>query len=246
MYVALHGPEDAPPVLLLHGGGVAGWMWDSLTTHLQHHAVIVPDLPGHGRSAEEPYISHAAAVEQLAHMLRTQFPDRPVAVVGFSLGAQLAVLLASEHPDLVDRVVVVSAQAKSLPFGGLALAMLRVSAPLARQPWFARLQARELSIPPHLMAAYLDTSAGITRASLVAAVGSNLEFRLPQGWASFPGRAVIMVGQRERRLMRDSADTIHRALAGSELIVVEGCGHGIPLQRPAWFDRRVSEVLAEG
>ncbi|WP_417509240.1 alpha/beta fold hydrolase [Microbacterium sp.] len=244
MSLASHGPHDAPPVLLLHGGGVAGWMWDSLKEHLQaDYAVLIPDLPGHGRSADEPYVSHAATVDELARVLVDAARGRRATVVGFSLGAQLTIQLAAAHPDLVAQVIVVSAQAEPLPLTALTLAMLGASAPLARKRWFAKLQARELFIPAHLMENYISTSAGITRATLLAAVGANLRFTLPEAWPAFPGRALIMVGQRERRLMRDSAHAIHGALPGSELEIVDGCGHGIPLQRPAWFNDRVAELL---
>ena len=89
----------------------------------------------------------------------------------------------------------------------------------------------------------ISTSAGITRATLLAAVGDNVRFQLPTGWSAFRGRVLVIVGRRERRLMRDSANTIDTALPGSELSVVDGCGHGIPLQRPDWFNDRVVDWL---
>jgi len=242
MLVNRFGPEDGSPVLLLHGGGVAGWMWDSLRQRLEpDHVVLVPDLPGHGGSAGEPYRSHAATVGELAEMLALH---GRAAVIGFSLGAQLAIELASRHADLVDRVMVVSAQAKALPLTGLTLRTLGLAAPLARRRWFATLQARELFIPPHLLEQYIDTSAHITRETLLASVGDNLRFELPKEWADYRGRALVMAGRRERALMRDSAAMIHAALPGSELEVVDGCGHGIPLQRPEWFADRVARWLS--
>lgn len=244
MYVSSSGPATAAPVLLLHGGGVAGWMWDSLRHQLETgHRVLVPDLPGHGRSAGEPYLSHSATVGALAEVLTAAARHRPTTVIGLSLGAQLAIQLAAGHPDLVDRVVVVSAQAKAMPLTGLTLAALGVTAPLARQRWFATLQARELRIPAHLLEDYLRTSAGLTRQTLVAAVGDNLRFALPAEWSRFGGRALVMAGREEPRLMRDSAAIIHAALPGSELEIVERCGHGIPLQRPEWFNARITAWL---
>ncbi len=222
-------------------------MWDSLRKRLEpDYAVLVPDLPGHGRSAAEPYVSHANTTAAIAELLATTVPGQSATVIGFSLGAQLAIQLASERPDLVSQVVVVSAQAKAMPFTDLTLAALSISAPLARMRWFAKLQARELFITPNLMEDYIGTSAGITKETLLAAVGDNVKFTLPDAWSTFCGRALVMVGGRERRLMRDSAESIHAALLSSELLVVDECGHGIPLQRPEWFNDRVVGWIPRG
>ncbi|MGB9035315.1 MAG: alpha/beta hydrolase [Paeniglutamicibacter sp.] len=230
------GPATDKPVLLLHGGGVAGWMWTSLRRSLEtRYRVLVPDLPGHGESSSEPFLNHAATIEALANML-VAGNTRPVAVIGFSLGAQLAIELAATHPGLVDRVMVVSAQAKPLPLVEPTLSLLGLSAPLARRRWFARLQARELFIPEDMMEAYIATSAGIGRETLLAAVEANLRFTLPEEWPDFPGRAIVLAGARERAVMRESALAIHAELPGSELEIVAGCGHGMPLQRPDWFN----------
>ncbi|MDQ0096050.1 alpha/beta fold hydrolase [Paeniglutamicibacter psychrophenolicus] len=64
------GPATGKPVLLLPGGGVAGWMWTSLRRSLEtRYRVQVPDLSGHGESSPEPYLNHAATSEALANML---------------------------------------------------------------------------------------------------------------------------------------------------------------------------------
>jgi hypothetical protein len=88
------GDRNGTPVLLLHGGGVAGWMWRPLIEQMgAGYRFLVPDLPGHDRSAHADYESHERTIEALVEALQHR-EDRPVAVVGFSLGAQLAVLLA--------------------------------------------------------------------------------------------------------------------------------------------------------
>lgn len=236
-------PAGGAPLLLLHGGGVAGWMWDPLREHLDPgRRVIVPDLPGHGGAADRPYRTHAETVAELAALLRD---EEPATVVGFSLGAQLAVLLAATHPERVARVVPISAQAEPLRAVGPTLALLGATAGLARYEWFARLQARELFVPDHLLGDYLRTSAGITRQTLLAAVGENLRFTPPPGWAEFPGRALILVGEDEKPLMRRSATVLHDALPGSTLGVVAGCGHGIPLQQPRDLAERLRAWEAE-
>ncbi len=244
MYVRECGEGDGRHVMFLHGGGVGGWMWNP-TIELLPPALrlLVPDLPGHDRSSEEPYLSHAQTVRGLAAVIESS-ADLPVTVVGFSLGAQLAVLLAASRPDLVNTVAVISAQAKPTRVPGLTLGLLGATAQLARRRWFARLQARELSIPPSLLDAYFRTCAVITSDTLITTVGENIRFTAPPGWASFPGPALILAGQKERGFMKESACLLHQSLPGSELQIVGECGHGIPLQRPNWLARRLYDWIA--
>ena len=231
------------PVLLLHGGGCGGWMWSPLVAELDPGIrLLTPDLPGHDRSGSLPYRSHDDALKLLISLIDAEASE-PVVVVGFSLGAQLAIPLASRRPDLVRAVVVISAQAEPSPFPAPLLSMLGLAAPLARNEGFARLQAKELFVPEALTHDYLRTSRGITRATLLASVGENVRFTIPGEWGAFPGRSLILVGAKERPVMRRSAQRIADALPGSELEIVADCGHGIPLQKPAWLARRLDGLL---
>ncbi|WP_407360739.1 alpha/beta fold hydrolase [Microbacterium sp. LBN7] len=242
MHIDRFGPEGGTPLLLLHGGGVAGWMWEPMRAHLDEgHRVLVPDLPGHGRSADQTYTSHDDVLPALEELLEGE--GRPATVVGFSLGAQLAVLLAARRPDLVEKVIVVSAQAIPMRAVGPTLALLGATAGLARQEWFAKLQARELFVPPEHLDDYVRTSAGISRATLLNAVEENLRFTPPDGWRHFPGAALVLAGSKEKTLMRRSSAALHEALPQSERETIAGCGHGIPLQRPAWFAQRVESWM---
>ncbi|MCH1882955.1 alpha/beta hydrolase [Agrococcus sp. ARC_14] len=247
MEVRESGLADAPPVLLLHGGGVAGWMWRPTLAALRTPVrAIVPDLPGHGASASDDYRSHGETVTELERLLEQRAPAGAT-VVGFSLGAQLAVLLAARRPELVADVVVVSAQAKSIAMPQLTLAMLAAAAPLAKWRRFARLQAKELFVPAALMPEYLADSARITKATLLASVGENLRFTVPPGWARSGDAgptSLVVVGSRERALMRDSARVLHESRPGSGLRIVEGVGHGLPLQRPDDLARLIDQRLA--
>lgn len=245
MYVKRFGHEDARHLLLLHGGGVAGWMWEPMTNRLgDEFSFLVPDLPGHGRSADEAYQSHDHTVSRLASLLERS-GSSPVAVVGFSLGAQLAILLAARFPELVDQVTIISAQAAPTPAPGVTLALLGATAGLARHTWFAKLQAKELSIPPELLDHYLHASARISKQTLLAAVGENIRFTIPSRWRAFPGSALILAGSRERQFMQTSARSLHNALPGSVLEIVEGVGHSIPLRRADWLAGRIRDALPE-
>lgn len=220
------------PVLFLHGGGVSGWMWRPVLDGLPEGVrAIVPDLPGHGQSQSSEYESHDTTITELVTLIRDNAPQG-VLIVGFSLGAQLALLLASEHPALVQGAIIVSGETKPAPLRGLTLSLLKRAYPLARREWFARLQARQLSVPQGLMKEYLRDSREISRATLLASVSENISFTLPTAWRDFNGETRIVVGEKERGLMRESAQLIHESSRSSQLLVVSGAAHDIPLTRP--------------
>src|SRR5882757_7155585 len=92
-YVELQG-ETADPVLLLHGLGCNGAVWDPLVPLLLKHGfgTIVPDFNGHGRSGWSPHYS----IEQQAAAIATAVPrGRSVKIIGHSMGATVGLLLAS-------------------------------------------------------------------------------------------------------------------------------------------------------
>lgn len=104
------GPASGAPVVLLHGGSGSWTHWlrniDALAA--AGHAVLVPDLPGFGDSAAPPD-GHDADVLPgwLESGLQRLIGAAPVALVGFSFGALVAVLWARAQPARVARLVLV-------------------------------------------------------------------------------------------------------------------------------------------
>ncbi|GAA1318976.1 alpha/beta hydrolase [Nonlabens tegetincola] len=232
-------------VLFLHGGGVSGWMWRPVMNQLAGAVrAIVPDLPGHGTSGSIDYVSHSDTVARLAELIRDRAP-RGAIVVGFSLGGQLAIRLASEHADLVRGALIVSAETKPAPAQGATLALLKLTAPLAKQEWFAKLQAKQLGVPGAYLPQYIRDSRAMSVETLLASVGENISFTLPAAWSAFTGPAGIVVGAGERKLMHESARLTHAALPHSTLTVAEAADHDAPFTKPKLIADHIRQILGQ-
>lgn len=230
-------------VLFLHGGGVSGWMWRPVLNQLSGSVrAIVPDLPGHGTSDSVDYVSHADAVARLADLVRDRAPGGAI-VVGFSLGGQLALKLASECPELVRAALIVSAETKPAPAQAATLSLLKRTAALAKQEWFAKLQAKQLGVPGAYLAQYVRDSQAISVETLLASVGENIAFTLPPGLTSYTRPATVIVGERERKLMHDSARLTHAALPQSTLVVADDAAHDSPFTRPKLIAEQVRALV---
>ena len=109
---------DAPTVLLVHGVTASHLSWQLVADRLPEVRVVAPDLRGRGRSHPEDVPGTprgmAAHAEDLVAVLDHLGVDRTL-VVGHSMGAFVALVLADRNPDRVDRLLLVD--------GGLPLAV---------------------------------------------------------------------------------------------------------------------------
>lgn len=94
-----------PNLVLIHGWGMSGAVWHPLVKNLSKLFTLhIVDLPGMGLSRPiEPFHLHAFA-EKVAEVLPAHAD-----IVGWSLGAQVAMRIALDYPDLVRRLVLVGA-----------------------------------------------------------------------------------------------------------------------------------------
>ncbi|MGH7903638.1 MAG: alpha/beta fold hydrolase [Candidatus Dormibacteraceae bacterium] len=108
MYYESHG--TGRPLVLLHGGLGSGEMFAPVLPQLAAgHQVILPDLQGHGRTADiDRPIDVRLMADDIAALIDHLELDRPD-LVGFSLGGGVALHTAAKYPDKLRRLVVVSA-----------------------------------------------------------------------------------------------------------------------------------------
>src|SRR5215472_3389879 len=108
MYYEVHG--TGRPLVLLHGGLGSGEMFGpNLATFADHHQVVLPDLQGHGRTADiDRPLDIRLMADDIAALIDHLGLDHPD-VVGFSLGGGVAFWTAVKYPTKVRRLVMTSA-----------------------------------------------------------------------------------------------------------------------------------------
>ena len=103
----INSQSGNPAILFIHGAFVSGAEWDLVTPYLaDDYHLILPDLPCHGRSKDITPFSKELAAKLLADLISERTLDGRAYVVGFSLGAHVAIELASKFPDCINSVLV--------------------------------------------------------------------------------------------------------------------------------------------
>lgn len=103
------GPEGAPRLFMLHGRQDASPSFQFVVEALRRGwHVIAPDWRGHGGSGWQhaPY-TIAELCADLDAFLQRYAPDAPATIVGHSMGARVAALVAGVRPERVGRLVMI-------------------------------------------------------------------------------------------------------------------------------------------
>ena len=257
---------EGPVLLLIHG--IAGYCenWrEAIEPLARHHTVIAPDLPGHGASeAGGGDYSIGALASGLRDLLLALGHERAT-LVGHSLGGGVAMQLAYQFPEMIERLVLVSSgglgpevspvlRAAALPGADLFISITagagqRVGSVLGRglgaiglrpNADFAEVARGYASLEdPDRRAAFLDT--------LRAVVGTGGQ-RVHAGDRLYLAEAVpvlIVWGARDSIIPVRHGEDAHRAIRGSRLEVFEDVGHMPQLEAPGRFIAVLERFLRE-
>lgn len=118
---------DGPPLLLLHGlAGSSRELLPTAAALADSHRVLLMDQRGHGRSTRRPQdLTRRAFVDDVVEVLEQVAPGRPCVLVGQSMGAHTALLVAAGRPDLVSHLVMLEGHAGGSDDPGSAVGLGR-------------------------------------------------------------------------------------------------------------------------
>ncbi len=221
LFAEVYG-SGSPDVLALHGWGRRG---SDFALALEGLDAMAPDLPGFGASPVPDEVIGADAYADIVAGVLDSF-DRPPVLVGHSFGGRVAVCLAARYGDLVGPLVITGAPLIRLETGrrpppGYRLMRWLNGVGLVSDDRMEREKRRRGSTD-------YRAATGIMRDILVKVVNESYE-----GQLSRIERPVhLLWGADDMEAPVSVAEAASALLSHSDLEVLPGVGHLLPLQAP--------------
>jgi 2-succinyl-5-enolpyruvyl-6-hydroxy-3-cyclohexene-1-carboxylate synthase len=256
--VRRRGPQVGVPLVLLHGYTGTGEFWLPVAQALPRRHCIFPDLPGHG-GTDAPLPPEDWRLERAADALAALLDRLGVercALAGYSLGGRLALAFALRHPDRVAGLVLIGAtpgiaddgERASRATSDLALAdgIEREGVAAFVRQWEANpLFATQAKLPAALREAMREQRLAQQAAPLAAALrafGTGFQPPLHAELSLLAMPVMLMAGEEDAKfaaIAREMASHI----AGSDLRIVTGAGHAVPIERAAECAAELEQFL---
>ncbi len=246
LYVLETGQSTASTLVFLHGGGVGGWMWEPQITRLssEYHC-LVPDLPEQGKSWKIGPFSMSDAAQRIADLIKTKAHGGKAHVIGLSLGAQTLVELLCKNPELVDHAIVNSASLHAIPGMSLTNMLVKMYSPFKNTEFLIRANMKNLGVPEQYFPQFREETRQITTVALNHRLTANANYRLPPNLEKVISPVLVVIGQKEYKVMYESARDLVRALPNARGYVAQGRSHNWSLETPDLYTQMIRAWLTD-
>lgn len=244
----------APTLVMLHGYTGSKENWYPLARSLGgRYRLLMPDLPGWGESERKPGVAYGfpEQAEHVAAFIRALSPERPVVLLGHSMGGGIAALVAARHPQAVAQVGLLNAAGVRFKDNRFGLDVLAGRNPFAvedaaslhryvdtvfhdaaAKPW----------IPWPASAALIAKRRGDAafEQGVLDRIGRGEDSLLPGEEAARIRQPVLLLWCRQDAVIDASALDLYAArIPQARRALLDGCGHMSMMERP----RAVAQAL---
>lgn len=243
-HINVCGPEDAPPLVLLHGAAISSTMWYTNVAALSTtYRMIAPDIIGEmGKSVRtQPLTKPEDFVNWLRDLLDGLGIDQ-AHVAGISFGGYIALHLAHSAPERVRKLILLS-PATLLPI----------------RPWFY-LRVAAAILVPFLPAAsrqslFLGT-ASPNAAPMIKQLLTPTDFRYQMFFPrvnrddelrQLRASTLLLLGEHE--VIYSPKSALKRAMKlipRIEADIIPGAGHAVNIDQPEAVNQRILAFLRKG
>jgi pimeloyl-ACP methyl ester carboxylesterase len=255
------GESNAPPLVLIHGFASSNLVWSKVLLPLAESGfrVIAPDLLGYGYSGKPRDLEYTIASQaKMVIGLLKELSIPRVILVGSSYGGAVAATIALDHPELIEKLVLVGAVTNNRPtrymlmrlfgspiigdilsplvVGSRRLLRMRMKRVYDRHAWELderRVQARHLPL----------ATRGTHRAIIRTVRRWDAE-RISREAHLLKPPTLIVWGDTDREVPLTDGERLQQEIPDSRLFVFRECGHLPHEEYPAEFTTLVAEFLA--
>ena len=233
-----------PQFVFLHGPG-AGACADAYEYQLKHFkGSVAPTLPGHLGGTRCADVK--GYTEWVRGWLWAQGLNKDLVLVGYTLGASIALQYGLDYPDEVKGLVImtVAIRPKTRPAGTYDMRVRAAQDPKAYEEWLAFNRHAMFLVEPGLRERLLERHRQVGPLSQLEDLKTIDAFDVRDRIAGLKPKLLLLRGLKDPGKPPEYEKEIHEAVPGSKYIKLDNAGHFPPTEIPAKVNALIEEFVA--
>ena len=235
------------PLLVLHGAGGNRGPRHYARALAEHYTVYLPTHPGFGASPRPEWVESVADLASFYTWFQEELGLEGARSIGFSMGGWIAAEMAASCRHAFSKMMLVGAAGIQPQQGEIADIFIITPAQVAELTFHDPAQAPEYDeiygaapTPEQAALAERDREMSVR----VCWKPYMHDPRLPSllGRVNIPAR--ILWGRQDRLVPLECGEQYHQAIKGSDLVIIDNCGHSPQIEKPDEFVQAALEFLA--
>ncbi len=240
---------EGPALLLFHSLLSDRASFDAIVPRLsQSFRVIVPELPGFGRS-QAVSGGLAAVADRMAEAVKDAAGGEEAIVLGNGYGGFVALQMAIRHPGIATRLILADCGAafsepgreafRDMAAASKARGLSAITEVAMRRLFASEFQARHPDLMRDRREAFLETDVEVFQAACAAL--AELDLRPELGQVKVP--VLVLVGEHDEATPPPMSRELAIGLPNARLKIIPGCAHVPQLQSPEIFLDAIGDFL---
>ena len=235
------------PLLVLHGAGGNRGPLRYARALAEHYTVYLPSHPGFGKSGRPDWIESVRDLASFYTWFQEEQGLEGVRCIGFSMGGWMAAEMAAASRHAFSRMMLVGAAGIKPLDGEIADIFIITPAQVAELSFHDPSQAPEYDeiyggTPTPEQAALAERDREMAVRVCWKPYMHDPRLPLLLGRVDIPTR--ILWGRQDKLVPLECGEQYQQAIRGSDLVVIDDCGHSPQVEKPQEFTAAALEFLA--
>ncbi len=241
MYYEKYGNDYNPIIVCLHSANYVHCFAKQCDALAKNYCLIVPHLPGYGRSDVKTF-STEKALEQVLELISSL--GRKVTLMGFALGAQLCLPLVYKHTELFNGAIMISPWLIKTP-ADVEKAMKQVSdsEKMSKNKLFIGINALAMGLDKDERQANAEFCQNVSMNTLLASVDNGIVLSDYPDFSSINLPMMAICGIKEELDVRKTVRTLSMQNPRCSYDMWDGAAQNIPFKCAARLNKTIEDFV---
>lgn len=246
MEFKIYKNKNKPLFVYIHGECLSSFSFKKEVDELKKDYTILLPVLNEQSENHSGFTTIQDAATSIIEYIEQNYDGHVQVLAGFSLGGQIVAEILAKRPDFSEYIMIESVMMKPKKIHSWSdFAAVHLNS-LAKNKFFNSFMYYTKFNDDFALEEYYKNYKVMSKETVRNELYATYHYEMPSGLEKVQGKVAILVGQREKKIVKESANLLHEAMPHAQIFVLQNYTHGaFSLGHPQEYIRFVKSWIQE-